>query len=168
MAIAGAGYLIAGGTGIWPLLLLTAIYCTARGFVNPAARALPANVVSREDLSRLIPAQSTVWQLAIVITPILIGALYEAGPRYTFMAIAFLNLVAARAAKRVRFHSPQERIAQKPGSRTAIEGFRLLQETPLLLAAIGLDLFAVLLGGVIALGPAICVDLVDAPASAAF
>ena len=88
VAIAGAGYLIAGGTGIWPLLLLTAVYGTARGFVNPAARAL--------------------------------------------------------------------------------EGFRLVRETPLLLAAIGLDLFAVLLGGVIALGPAICVDLVDAPASAAF
>jgi MFS family permease len=168
VAIAGAGYLIAGGTGIWPLLLLTAVYGTARGFVNPAARALPANVVSREDLPRLIPAQSTVWQLAIVITPILIGALYGAGPRYTFMAIAFLNLVAARAVKRVRFHSPQERIVQKPGFRTALEGFRLVRETPLLLAAIGLDLFAVLLGGVIALGPAICVDLVDAPASAAF
>jgi hypothetical protein len=68
----------------------------------------------------------------------------------------------------VRLHSPQKRIAQRPGLKTAIEGFRLVRETPLLLAAIGLDLFAVLLGGVIALGPAICVDLVDVPASAAF
>ena len=168
VAIAGTAYVIAGGAAIWPLLLLTAVYGTARGFVNPAARALPANVVSREDLPRLIPAQSTVWQLGIVITPILVGVLYEAGPRYTFMAIAFLNLVAACAVKRVRLHSPQDRTAQQSGFRTAIEGFHLVRATPLLLAAIGLDLFAVLFGGVIALGPAICVDLVDAPASAAF
>lgn len=103
-----------------------------------------------------------------VITPILVARLYEAGPRYTFIAIAFLNLAAIRAVKSVRLHSPQKRIAQRPGLKTAIEGFRLVRETPLLLAAIGLDLFAVLLGGVIALGPAICVDLVDVPASAAF
>ncbi len=168
VALAGVGYVLAGGTAVWPLLLLTVCYGAARGFVNPAARALPANVVSREDLPRLIPAQSTVWQLGIVITPLLVGVLYGAGPEYTFAAIAFLNLVAACAVKTVRLHSLQERIIQTSGFRTAIEGFHLVRKTPLLLAAIGLDLFAVLLGGVIALGPAICVDLVDAPASAAF
>ena len=46
----------------------------------------------------------------------------------------------------------------KPTFRSAMEGLRFVRRTPILLAAIGLDLFAVLFGGAVALLPAIAED----------
>ncbi len=167
VAFAIAAYVSTGPTRIWPLLALTAAYGAGRGFANPAARALPANVVAGRDLPRLIPALSTTWQLATVVAPLGVGALYGLGPAWTFAAIGVLDLVAAVAVLGVRLHSPQERIERASWSQ-ALAGLALVRRTPLLLAAIGLDLFAVLLGGVVALAPAIASQLLDAPEEAAF
>ena len=49
----------------------------------------------------------------------------------------------------------------RPTFRTAIEGLLFIRRTPILLAAISLDLFAVLFGGAVALLPAIAEDRLD-------
>lgn len=163
-----AWYSSTNPTAIWPLLTLTAAYGAARGFANPASRALPANVVSREDLPRLIPTLSTVWQLSSVFAPLIVGALYGLSPATTFAAIGVLDLIAAATIIRVELHSEQERSATRPSFRDALQGLALVRRNPLLLAAIGLDLFAVLLGGVIALAPPIAEQLLGASDAAPF
>ncbi|MEM8924417.1 MAG: MFS transporter [Actinomycetota bacterium] len=162
-----AWYVSTGPSRILPLLALTAAYGTARGFANPASRALPANVVPARDLPRLIPALSTTWQLAAVGAPLVVGVLYGISPSWTFAAIGILNLIAAAAILGVTLDSPQER-TERASIRDALGGLALVRRTPLLLAAIGLDLFAVLLGGVVARAPAIAADLLGAPRAAAF
>lgn len=168
IAIAIAWYVSTGPTSIGPLLGLTLAYGAARGFLNPATRALPANVVARQDLPRLVPALSTVWQLSSVFAPIIVGGLYGIGPTWTFLAIAVLDIVGAITIARVQLHSPQDKSAVRPSISTAFEGLKLVRRTPLLLAAIGLDLFAVLLGGVVALAPAIASNLLETGESSAF
>ena len=161
-------YVAKGGTAIWPLITLTVAFGTARGFVNPATRALPANVVPRSDLPRLIPALSTVWQLSAIISPLIVGAVYGLGPHWTFLAIAGLDTVSALTIRNIQLDSPQTSTLQRPSLANALGGLRLVRRTPLLLAVIGLDLFAVLLGGVIALAPAISTNLLSAGESAPF
>ncbi|MCP4225163.1 MAG: MFS transporter, partial [Actinomycetia bacterium] len=163
-----AWYSTTDPTAVWPLLTLTAAYGAARGFANPPSRALPANVVSRRDLPRLIPALSTVWQLATVFAPLIVGVLYGVSPAWTFVAIGILDAIAAITIVRVDLHSAQERIQGRPSISDALQGLRLVGRTPLLLAAIGLDLFAVLLGGVVALAPPIAEQLLGAADSAPF
>jgi MFS family permease len=163
-----AWYSTTGPTAVWPLLAMTAAYGAARGFANPASRALPANVVSRQDLPRLIPALSTVWQLSTVFAPLIVGALYGLSPAWTFVAIGVLDVVAALTIVRVDLHSAQERSATRPSMLDALQGLKMVARTPLLLAAIGLDLFAVLLGGVVALAPPIAEQLLGASEAAPF
>tara|TARA_B110000438_G_scaffold13615_1_gene13149 strand:- start:103 stop:1272 length:1170 start_codon:yes stop_codon:yes gene_type:complete len=161
-------YVAKGGTAIWPLITLTVAFGTARGFVNPATRALPANVVPRSDLPRLIPALSTVWQLSAIISPLIVGAVYGLGPHWTFLAIAGLDTISALTIRNIKLDSPQTNTLERPSLANALGGLRLVRRTPLLLAVIGLDLFAVLLGGVIALAPAISTNLLSAGESAPF
>ncbi|MCP4222373.1 MAG: MFS transporter [Actinomycetia bacterium] len=68
----------------------------------------------------------------------------------------------------MELHSAQELIAGRPSITDAFQGLRLVGRTPLLLAAIGLDLFAVLLGGVVALAPPIAEQLLGASDAAPF
>ena len=168
IAFAIAWYSTTGPTAVWPLLTLTAAYGAARGFANPASRALPANVVPRQDLPRLIPAMSAVWQLAAVFAPLIVGSLYGVSPAWTFAAIGVLNTIAAVTIVRVDLHSAQERSEGRPSIIDALQGLKLVGKTPLLLAAIGLDLFAVLLGGVVALAPAVSEQLLGASDAAPF
>ena len=168
VALGIAAYAATDPTAVWPIFVLTVAYGAARGFANPASRALPANVVSRRDLPRLIAALPMVWQSSAIFAPLLVGAIYGFGAPWTFAAIALLDLIAAFAISRVKLHSAQVLSSSRPSLRTALDGLRLVRRTPLLLAAIGLDLFAVLLGGVVALAPPIAEDLLGASESAPF
>lgn len=168
LALTIALYAASGRTSVWPVFALTLGYGAARGFVNPATRALPANVVSRGELPRLIPMLSTVWQLSGVIAPLLASAMYGVGAPWAFASIAVLDLVAAVTISRVRLHTEQQTETAKRGLRAALDGMRLVRRSPLLLAAIGLDLFAVLLGGVIALAPPIAEELLGVGGDKAF
>ena len=53
---------------------------------------------------------------------------------------------------------PQQMFVRALVLPTALEGLRLVRRTPILLAAIGLDLAAVLFGGAVALAPALAED----------
>lgn len=162
-----AWYVTTDEVSIWPLLGLTTAFGVARGFASPAARALPTNVVAEHELPRLVPVLSTTWQLSMALAPLVIGAVYGIGAAWTFVAIGVLSLTAAGSVLTVELFAAQQRTGRATFGQ-ALQGLRLVVTTPLLLAAIGLDLFAVLLGGVVALAPAIASELLDAPDGAAF
>ncbi|MFT7645663.1 MAG: MFS family permease [Candidatus Poriferisodalaceae bacterium] len=161
-------YVTTEPTSIGLLLLLTAAYGVARGFVNPASRALPANVVPRHELPRLIPALSMTWQISSFAAPLIASAVYGWSPSATFFALAALDIVAGITIYSVKLHSEQVPSTERPNISAAFDGLRLVRRNPLLRAAIGLDLFAVLLGGVIALAPAIVDELLGQPENTAF
>jgi hypothetical protein len=123
-----------------------------------------------------------MWQSALITGPILGGFLYAGDPSWPFLGAAVLFLAGAVAVSLVRRRDlyagestaaapagpamaeqavteppgPAVSAPERPGLHAALEGLQFIRRTPILLAAISLDLFAVLFGGAVALLPAIC------------
>ena len=124
----------------------------ARSFGNPASQALLPNLVGRDLFARAITLASTFWQSATILGPAVGGLLYIAGPEIVFGTAAAFFAAASLAIASIRHRSPPvERRAASWSELVAGIGF--VKSRPILLGAISLDLFAVLLGGAVALLP---------------
>ena len=155
------GYVHSSPTAVGPLFGLAALLGTARAFVAPSARSLPADIVAAEHLPWVTARWAITYQVSMIAGPVLAGSLYAVSPRAPFVAAAVLFGVAAvgfslvpRPAARSDVAAPA--LAQAAGRlHQALEGLRFVRRQPILLGAISLDLFAVLFGGAVALLPAI-------------
>jgi MFS family permease len=136
---------------LYLVLLLSGI---VRAFVGPASQALGPLLVQKEHFPNAVAWGSSIFQSATIIGPILGGIVYAAAkspvPVYAAASGGFLL-----AWLLVGFVRPV--ISQKPGGGRGISdllgGFRCVWERRVILAAMSLDLFAVLLGGAVALLP---------------
>ena len=170
-AIALARYAATGPSAVGPIFAVAFVYGVARAFVAPSTRALPANVAPPGTLPRVTATNSGAWQAALIVGPVLGGFLYAAGPVWPFVAAGALGLVAAVLALLIRPLASEGPTAvsdaesegsaegegggRRGGLQGALDGLRYVRRTPILLAAVSLDLFAVLFGGAVALLPAI-------------
>jgi MFS family permease len=157
-----AWYASTDPTGVAPIYLLVVGFGIARAFINPAARALPADVVPPAHYPWLVARSSLVMQSGFIAGPLLGGFLYAVHPAVPYLAMGTLSALAALAISFVRV---REDVARHPHSTTArrtfsdaFSGLRFIRSQPVLLGAISLDLFAVLFGGAVALLPALAED----------
>ncbi len=171
-AVALTLYAASDPTSAAPIFVLVLLFGTGRAFAAPSGRALPADIVSAEQLPSLTARRAATWQSAIIVGPIISGALYAVDPVAPYIAMTALLVVAsiapwfidvpprrAPAPIDASLDAPEiELPAARGGLREAMEGLRFIRRTPILLGAISLDLFAVLFGGAIALLPAIAED----------
>jgi MFS family permease len=166
VAVGLALYAASEPTSVGPIFLLTIAFGIARAFVAPSLRSLPADMVSADRLSWLVPRFSAAWQAAVVIGPVMGGFLYTVTVWAPYAACAVLLGLGALMILGVTItqHAPAEVVdgAEAPTGgamlHEAMEGLRFIRNQPVLLGAISLDLFAVLFGGAIALLPAIAED----------
>jgi predicted MFS family arabinose efflux permease len=146
------------GANIAPIFITVVIYGVARSFVAPAMRALPSAIAPAAMLPRVSALGSVMWQSATIVGPVLAGLLLLIGPAWPFVvATALLGLGIVS----VFIVHPRHSVVtsdEPPTWSHAMEGLAFVRRTPLLLAAIGLDLFAVLFGGAVALLPVIAKD----------
>ena len=134
----------------------------ARAFTSPTRSSLLPQVVPPEALHNAVTWNSSGWQFANVAGPALGGAALafaggRAGPAYLVAAFCCLACVLLLAPVRPRWAG-----TRPPGARSLaslVAGVRFVWRTELLLAAITLDLFAVLLGGATALLPIYATDI---------
>jgi MFS family permease len=141
-----------------PLLLiyacLTLIGC-AQSFNQPANSVLISQVVQEEVYENATTWRSSISQLASVIGPasggFLIGIFNGATIVYVVSASAFMICAILLILMRVRRKTG--RALEKKTLESLGEGLRFLGHTQVMLAAITLDLFAVLLGGATTLMP---------------
>ena len=173
-AIAAAGlawYAHTHGRHASVLLILAIVlaFGTARAFVAPAVRALPADLVAPGRLPWLMARASFTFQAGIIAGPVLGGFLYTAGVAWPFVATSLILLIGASAvasieppprttSRPVTVDTPEAAPQGRAGLHEALEGLRFIRTQPVLLGAISLDLFAVLFGGAVALLPAIAQD----------
>jgi predicted MFS family arabinose efflux permease len=179
-AVGLAWFAISHGTGVAPIFVLVVVFGTARAFAAPAARSMPADLVSSDRLPWVVARMSGTWQAALIVGPVLGGALYVIDPAAPYIGMAVLLLAATVAimAVPVAPDSPAAiiddpvvdagvepvlghgaaTVVPRPTLHDALEGLRFIRRQPVLLGAISLDLFAVLFGGAIALLPAIAED----------
>jgi MFS family permease len=147
-----------GGTpAIYAALVLGG---TARAFGGPAASALMPTLVPGHVVPRAIAWSSAIWQIATISGPALGGLVYGLSrtptPVYASCGVALLVSSAGFMTVRAR---PQ--LLRQGGAtlESLLAGVRYVRSKPVLLGAISLDLFAVLLGGAVALLPVFAEDV---------
>jgi MFS family permease len=136
------------------------LFGAARGFSAPSGQSILAFLVPPERLAKAIALSSSAFTIAVIAGPALGGFLFAFGPIATY-SIGFLGFVSAALLTTTfggrrfdRSHvvgvSRLERVA---------EGIHFVRERPVILGSISLDLFAVLLGGAVALLPVFARDI---------
>jgi MFS family permease len=147
-------------TSVWPLFGIILLYGSARGFSGPAGRSLLPFLVPPERLSKSIAWSSSVMQLAIIAGPAIGGFVYELGPQaaYSSCLVMFLIVSLGFTFLGGRRAAPDLAVLASRVERVR-EGIHFVRSRPIVLGAISLDLFAVLLGGAVALLPIYARDI---------
>ncbi len=147
-----------------PLLLIYGCLIVIGGvqsFYNPASSALVSQVVPEEAFENATTWRSSTGQLSAVLGPasggFLIGLFHGATLVYVLGACLFLVFAVLVLFMQVRPQQVAVGSARKISS--LLDGLRFLGQTQVMLAAITLDLFAVLLGGATTLLPIFAQDI---------
>jgi MFS family permease len=132
----------------------------ARAFGSPAASTLVPQTVPPEAFTNAATWSSSAWQFAAVVGPALAGLFVAqfdtVTPLYAFDAFAgamffvFLTMIKGRPLALARKAATLESLK---------EGIQFIRSTKVILAAITLDMFAVLLGGAVTLLPVYATDV---------
>ncbi len=141
-----------GVAGIYAVLVL---FGCSRAFTGPAMQSLLPQIVPREHLAQALATNSMLMRTASIAAPMLGGVLYGLGGgelTYACCAIALSVAVLLLVRVPVKFASPRVALQGTMWQRAA-DGFHFIRSRPIVLGTISLDLFAVLLGGVVALLP---------------
>lgn len=143
-----------------PLLYaMGALHGTARVFVAPALGAIAPTIVPAKLIPRAIALNSMAWQGGTILGPALGGYLVQHGASIPYWTSLVLLLIASASLSFIRPLPPAA--SNKSGSpvQQIKDGFRFVWGERFLLGCITLDLFAVLLGGAIALLPVFARDV---------
>lgn len=134
------------------VLSLLALFGVARAFHTPASSSLVVNVVAKKDFANAIGWITSSWQLASIAGPAAGGLLYGiSGPFAYGVAVV---IFATSATLIFSLEKPKQEMETAPTNwDTIVGGFRFIWKEKVVLGAISLDLFAVLLGGAVALLP---------------
>ncbi len=149
---------------VWPIFAALTLFGTARAFIMPAQQAILMNLVPAESFRQAMALSSSTFHLAVIVGPALGGLLYLTGPTVVYATVAVLLLISLFLMLFTR--TSQRAAARAPVTlRSVLEGLRFVWSRPAILGAISLDLFAVLLGGAVALLPAYAQDVLHVEAS---
>lgn len=138
-------------TPIYAVLLLLGV---VRAFNAPAARALLPMLVPIETFPNAVAWNATVFQAATILGPAIGGLLYAAfaGPAGVYGVALAVSALALFSLLQVALREAQ-RPREEVNARTVLAGLSYIWTHKIILGSISLDLFAVLLGGAVALLP---------------
>ncbi len=143
------------------------VFGAALAFNTPANSSLVPQVVPEAHFRNAASWSSSSWQLAAVIGPALGGGLIAltgySTVVYLINALTCAVVIGLIAAIRSRRALPSDSAPVTLRELGAGVGF--LRRTPVILAAITLDLFAVLLGGAVTLLPIYALDILHVGAT---
>ena len=143
---------------VWPVFAILVALGLARAFYNPASDALAPNLLTKNAIAHGISLNSMSWQIANIVGPVAGGLLYGLGGSIAYGVAAAL-LVLAMVLVAMIGRVPQANHAAETSLSTLLAGFRFIRHEKIVLGAISLDLFAVLLGGAVALMPVYARDI---------
>lgn len=159
------------GQHIWPIYAVLFGIGTGRAFSGPAASALLPSLVPKDQFVNAVTWGATVFQTANILGPALGGLLFTlrlhgslaslsgAPLVYAFTLLMLCGFLVLISMIRPRV---EVKITKAFDVRTMLAGLEYVWKTKLLLGSISLDLFAVLLGGAVALLPIFSEDILHA------
>jgi MFS family permease len=132
----------------------------ARAFNDPASSTLVPETVPGHLFSSAATWNSSTWQLASILGPAAAGLIIGFSGNVTFIflldalgAITFTVLLSMIKGRQLPL------AAKSATWASLVEGFKFMRDTKVILAAITLDMFAVLFGGAVALLPIYATDI---------
>jgi MFS family permease len=160
VAVGLLGVTLAGADEVWPFFALAFVMGVGSAFGAPAGRALTPSLVPQEILVSALAQRSVAFQLSLVAGPAAGGLLFALQPELVYGVGVCLSLVGLVCVLAVR-SGREPATAGAGGLHEVLAGVRLIRRTKVLLGAISLDLFAVLLGGAVALLPIFAKDILE-------
>ncbi len=159
-------------TSITPIYAVLFLIGMGRCFSGPAASAMIPMLVPKDDFVNAVTWGATIYQTANATGPLVGGLLFTAtfaalgrwkgAPIvYVFTLAMLFSFMVFVSMIRVRATTSEKKAFNM---KTVLAGLKYVAETKLLLGSISLDLFAVLLGGAVALLPIFAHDVLHAGA----
>lgn len=148
-------YALSEPTSTLPIFAIVVLFGVCRAFLAPAMRPIAAMIAPEGGLPKVIALYGATWTGAAIIGPAMSGFMYSIHPAAAYFTAALLIGCAIGAMSRVQVPATRNASTTRPTLRDAVQGLVFIRRTPVLLAAISLDLFAVLAGGAVALLPVI-------------
>src|SRR4051812_21384288 len=149
-----------GASSVGPIFAILLLIGITRAFSGPASQALVPQLVSEHHFGNAVAWGASVFQIATVFGPALGGLIYGwAGGAHSVYAAAAVMYITGFSFL-VMMHVRTGRMEAKDVSiETLLAGFRYVWQEKIILGSISLDLFAVLLGGAVALLPVYAQDI---------
>ncbi len=155
-----------GLTGVWPVYAALVMNGVVRAFNGPASQAFLPLVVPEEVFPNAVAWASSIIQGAMTLGPMVGGVVYgltgSPAPVYAGSAVACLGATVLMGKVRVEAAQRPRGIARRG---VLLDGLRYLWRAKMTLGAISLDMFAVLLGGAVALMPVFAKDILGVGAT---
>lgn len=142
------------------VFIILAGFGVGRAFLGPASASLVVNLVPTEVFSNAVSWNSSAWQIATIVGPVAGGLLYGLSPIAAY-GVASIMLAIATVATFSIPKPTQHTLSEDKSLKTLLAGFHYIWKEKVVLGAISLDLFAVLLGGAVALLPVYARDILD-------
>lgn len=133
-----------------------------RSFSFPVSRAILPHLVPEEHFANAVAWNASTFQIATIAGPAAGGIAYALfhGPKAVYALAVSVSILSIMMTLRINPLpaspvEPAEVVAEKAtiSLRTVLAGFRFIFEKKVILGSISLDMFAVLLGGAVALLP---------------
>lgn len=143
-----------GVHSVYPIYAVLILLGIVRSFSAPVSRTILPQLVAEPHFPNAVAWASSIFQCATILGPSLGGIVYAAahGPAVVYAMAASVGIAATVATLQIKLQSKARR--REPISLTTVfAGFRYIWHEKLILGSISLDLFAVLLGGAVALLP---------------
>jgi MFS family permease len=159
-AAAGLALLSYGRGPVWLMYLCLLLAGIAQAVNRPARWSYLPQLVPGALLPSAVAWNTSGWQTAAVAGPAVGGLLIAVTRGATWVYLVdvacCLNVIILLGMIRAQ---PKPRVAEPVTYRSLVAGFEFVRKTDLILAAITLDMFAVLLGGAMALLPIFARDI---------
>jgi len=143
-----------------PIFGVLVLLGCARAFNAPAAQALMPSLLPEADFTNAVAWNSSTFQVATVVGPALGGGLYAllGNPEPVYLLAAGLAVIDVLVLVGVKTRTG--RMEKRAASwSTVLAGVRYIWHNKVVLGSISLDMFAVLLGGAVALMPIFAQDV---------
>lgn len=158
------------------MLGILVVFGVARAFLGPASSSLVVSLVPQDVFANAVTWNSSAWQAATIIGPAAGGLLLtfgdpafagwlrdrgagelaalteNRGSEIAYATALVMMLIGALLIFSLK-HPPKGATRERPTLANLFGGFRYIWRQKIVLGAISLDLFAVLMGGVVALMP---------------
>jgi len=141
--------------GVWPIYAAIAMTGMVRAFLSPIYNALFARVLERQQYARGAGLGAVMFQSGMVAGPALGGLLVAWGGKgVAYGVAASVALLAVGCLGALRVSEPVHSGPAAPIFKSIAEGGRFVLGNRIMVGAMALDMFSVLLGGVVAMLPA--------------